>query len=204
MRAEAISAIASCVVAAGIFIAVRQLRQAKRSTNAQVAIQLFRELRDKQILKTIRDVIYATDREAFNHLNNETREEIGQVLDRLDMLGGLVKKQIVDEDLAISTFAGPTILRCWYQMGEHYINNVRQKRGQYAENIEDLAKRALKYEIGCLPKSKWTRLHRGTPEEIINVVEGLRSSLLSKREFFLIKCKITLASVLNQSLREKI
>ena len=42
---SAIQAIATCVLIAGIIVAIIQMRNARKSTNAQIAMQLFKELR---------------------------------------------------------------------------------------------------------------------------------------------------------------
>ena len=49
-----VQAIATCVLAISIVLAFYQLKQARRSTNAQIAIELFHELRNEETKDILR------------------------------------------------------------------------------------------------------------------------------------------------------
>ena len=137
----AVYAIATCILAVGVIVAFRQISQAKKSTNAQIAVELFKQLRDKDILDTLRNTIYNNDRETLRSFATGRKitevEKIGRVLDWLDMLAVLVRKDIVDKELAIMGFAGAAAVRSWYQL-VYFIREMQlNKRGFYAENYED-------------------------------------------------------------------
>jgi len=201
---SAVAAIATCVLAIGIWFAFLQLRQARKNTNAQLAIDLLRELRSTQTKETLRSIIYELKPEDIKSLTGKKKEKIDQVLDWFDMLAALVDEKIIDERLAIEAFAGPPVLRCWFQLGEYYIEGLRNERGLFCKNIKHLAKRTVKYQLIRHPKIEWVRFHRGILGEEVNLVEHLRDKLLSKTEFRIAKFKRTLRSVCNPSLREKI
>jgi len=158
----AVEALATCIVAGGIGVAIwqiivtrestsKQIEATRRSTNAQIAVYLFRELRDPERKKTIRNIIYQHDRDEIEvWLDDDKRDsegienniqDIDHVLDWFDLLGGLVTRGIVDDRLAIDAFAGRSALRCWYQLAA-YIRRQQRKRGAFAENYEDFAHRA--------------------------------------------------------------
>lgn len=59
------------------------------------------------------------------------------------MLGVLIKRDIVDKDLAIMGFAGVTAVRCWFQLAP-FIRIMQPKRGIYAEYYEDFAHECVK------------------------------------------------------------
>jgi hypothetical protein len=144
---EAVGAIATCILAGGVGVAIwqiivtrkntnKQLEETRKSTNAEITVGLFDKLRDKQILDTERDIIYKIDAETIKGFATADatteREDIGRVLDWLDMLGILASKEIVDKDLTIMGFAGVTAVRCWYKLTS-FIKEMRPKRGFYAE-----------------------------------------------------------------------
>lgn len=201
---QALSAIATCVLALGVVFAFIQVRRIKLSTNAQLAVELFRELRNTNVKEVLRDIIYKEERERIIQLPNYKIKQIEQVIDWLDLLGGLVKGRIIDEKLAIETYAGAPALRCWYQLGEHFIPAVIQERGSYCLNLEDFVKRTIKYYMIRYPKSKWITFYREVPSRKVNTVEYFSKKLLSKREFCNVKFQRTLRSIYKPSLREKI
>lgn len=204
MNWQAVSAIATCFLAVGIVFAILQLRQARLSTNAQLAIELFHGLRSINMKDVLRDIIYKEKRETIMKLPKDKMKQIEEVIDWLDLLGGLVKGRIIDEKLAIETYAGAPALRCWYQLGEHFIPTVAQERGSYCLNLEDFVKRTLKYYMIRYPKSEWIIFRRGRSNKMVNTVEYLSTKLLSKREFCNVKFQRTLRSICKPSLREKV
>jgi hypothetical protein len=156
--AEQLAAFATCILAGGVVVAFWQISQAKKSTNAQIAVGLFEKFRDEKMLKIIRETIYSNDRETLGGFATGAikREKIGHVLDWLDILGILVRKGIVDKDLAIMGFAGATAVRCWYKLAL-FIKEMQRIRGFYNENYEDFVHSCVEifYKRGN------TRLHRG-------------------------------------------
>jgi len=146
-----VGAIAACVLAFGVFWAIRQVRETRKSTNAQLAVELFRELRGEETKATLR-LIYRLAPDDVSRLSDENasigitnlKNEIDGVLDKFELLGALVKQNIIDETLAIEAFAGPPALRCWYQLVE-YIKDGRKKRGVVADNYEGYARHTLDY-----------------------------------------------------------
>ncbi len=129
----AVGAIATCVLAGGIFLAILQIRQMQRSTHAQLAVSLFGELRDENILNTVRE-IYRLKPNDIRSLLTSTEEKdiklahsIEGVLDKFELLGALVAQRIIDKRLAIEAYGGPPVLKCWYQLGENYIKKSAKK-----------------------------------------------------------------------------
>jgi hypothetical protein len=137
-------AIATWVLALGIFFAILQIRETKRSTNAQLAMDLFRELRSDIALERLRYIYSLLPKEDGKYLSSIHKDNIDYVLNRLTMLGHLVERRIIDESLAVEGFSGPAVLRCWHQLF-HYIRHTRGERGYYVENYEAFANRCLEY-----------------------------------------------------------
>jgi hypothetical protein len=140
----AVAAIATCVLAGSVFLAILQVRQTRRSTNAQLAVQLFKELRSKETLEIIRYIYSLKSVGSGAHLSEQHKQDINYVIDRLELLGGLVGMGIIDKKLAIEAYAGTASIRCWYQIHQ-YIKQIRRERGYYAENYEALARLSLDY-----------------------------------------------------------
>jgi len=179
----AVAAIATSVLALTIFAAIRQIEEARRSTNAQIAVSLFRELRSPEAVEMLR-TIYALTPDDFKY---SVKEEIGKKIDhvvyRFDLLGGLVRKGIIDEELAIESYAGAPALRCWYKLCKHYIRKVQDERGFYAENYEDFARRSLNYfRRGHFKKRHIHVFYRnGKEEPAIDLVIELQKEELHPR-----------------------
>jgi len=117
----AVGAIATCILAGGIFFAIWQIRETRRSTdtqlkaarlstNAHVAIEMFRELRSPDNLNLLH-YIYSLRPEHFKNLTKSQGSEIERAIGRLNMLGILVANDVIDEVLAAESLAGPTALR---------------------------------------------------------------------------------------------
>jgi len=184
----ALEAISTCVVAAGIVFAIRQVLETRRGRNAQVAASLFRELRSsasKETLRLIYSSIYEDrklkHKESSQPLTEVEESKVGDMLDRIELLGVLVAHDILDKDLATDLFKGHPV-RCWYRLRD-YIEDRAKERGYFGGYIKDFAKRSIKRQITCLPRDQWTRLKiGGMPAE--NVVEKLLedSRLLSRCE----------------------
>jgi len=117
-----IAAFATWVLAGGIFFVFWQIMETRRSTdtqleaarlstNAQLAVELFKELRKEEILKTLRRIYRMTpnDLKRLPNASNmgedsedvKLRNDIEQVTDNLELLGGLVAQEIFDTKIAI-------------------------------------------------------------------------------------------------------
>jgi hypothetical protein len=144
-----LAAISTWILAGGIFFAAAQVYQARKSTdearkstNAQIAMELFRELRAEKAIKKMRS-IYEIENN-FKYLSQTKKNDVDYILDRLDTLGNLVKMKIIDEKLAIETYGGPPALRFWYKL-KNYIRKKQNERGYYGENFEGFVRASLEY-----------------------------------------------------------
>jgi len=152
----ALAAIATCVAAVGIIIAIWQVRETRRGRNAEVAVNLFRELRSstsKDALRLIYNSIYEDGilkhKKSNQQLSGIEENKAGDMLDRIELLGVLVARSILDKGLAMDLFKGhPT--RCWYRLGD-YIEDTAKKRGYFGGYVKDFAKRSIKYQIRNIP-----------------------------------------------------
>ena len=140
----AVGALATIVLAGGVLLAFWQIIQTKKSTNAQIAVELFRELRNKKALQVLRSIYNLKPQEDIETLPQGFKDNMDFVLDRLQLLGKLVYKGIINKSLAIEGFGGPAILRCWFQLAP-YIWKIQKDRGFYVEDYEILANDCLKY-----------------------------------------------------------
>jgi hypothetical protein len=141
---EVLTGFATWILAGGVFLAFWQIGQARKSTNAQIAMDLFRELRSDRALEILRFIYSLKPEEDRQTLHAIDLHSIDYVLDRFDMLGALVDEGIVDTRLAIDVYAGVTALRCWYVLHQ-YIWKVRDKRKYFGENVEAFTNRCLYY-----------------------------------------------------------
>jgi len=179
---------ATWVLAGGIFFVFWQIMEARRSTNAEVAVGLSQELRDKDVLNTLREIYEHKPSDLKRLVNSskendkELRHRIEHVLDKLELLGALAAQGIIEEQIAIEVYGGPTALKCWYQLQE-FIDGVRADRGIFCKYVQDFTKRTLKFQIKHYPKEQWTRFHRGDKGGWENVIEELlKGELLSPCE----------------------
>ncbi len=179
----AIGAIATSVLALGIvfaFLQVRaQLRAARISANAQIAVELFRELRGSQTIEKFR-LIYGLKADDFRYLPTCKRNDMDYVLDRFELVGALAASGVVDKKLAIEPYGGPAALRCWYILCTDYIKVTRDKRGYFCENYEGFARFCLDYfhEAGIQVK-----LYREGEEDKELVFQELQKDELRPRSF---------------------
>ena len=168
----AVAAIATWALAGGLGFAFWQMRQARRSTNAQVAVELFKELRKDEVLQILRR-IYDQGLENIKNLTNDDKNEITYVLERLGMLGALIDRGIIDEALAIDVYGGATALKCWYLLRD-YIREVRDRQGlQWCIYVEDFAARVFEHWSGRRPE-EWALYYRDKGEGI-GLVEQLKN-----------------------------
>ena len=131
-----LAGISTWVLAMGVLFAIWQIRLTKQSMNAQLAVELFRVLRDPTIKDTLSEIVYSNRPSQIKNFTNDVTKKdevkkIEYVLNWFDMLGALVIKGIVNKQLAIEAFAGRPALRCWYQLAP-YIRQEQKNRGTYA------------------------------------------------------------------------
>jgi hypothetical protein len=141
---QIVAAIATWLLAGGLIFAILQIRQARRSTNAQLAMELFRELRNDRVLEILRHIYNISPKQDSNYLTPIHRQDIDYVLNRLTTLGILVNEGVVDKTLAIEGFSGPAVVRCWHQLF-NYIKQYQENMGDYIENYEGFVNCCLKY-----------------------------------------------------------
>jgi hypothetical protein len=139
----AIEAIATVILIVGIIITILQIRESRKSTNAQIAMDLFRELRDEKVLEIIR-FIYKLNPGESGCLLTVNNQRIEFILDRYDVLGTLVKNGIISKELAVETYAGVTVLRCWYIL-HGYIEKLRSTRKYFGQNFEGFTNVCMEY-----------------------------------------------------------
>ncbi len=135
--------VSTFIIALGIGFGFLQLREARLGTNAQVAMDMFRELRSDKSIEIFHfiygldpknpAIVYVTDIDRINYL-----------LDRFDFLAVLVNKGIIEKDLAIDPYAGVPALRCWYILYD-YINETRKIRKYFGDNFEGFTNECIKY-----------------------------------------------------------
>jgi hypothetical protein len=179
---QVLGAIATWVLAAGVGVAVwqvsdnryhadEQAKQARNSTNAQIALDLFFKLRSSDSMKILRSVYSKKSKSIEEVKSNIKVEDIDLILDNLGIVGRLIIQDILDEKLAIEAFGGVSVIRCWYQFGG-YIKELRRKRGlQYGSYFEDFASRALEHFKNF--KSDWIRMYHGEGDESFDLIQEL-------------------------------
>ena len=173
----AVGAIATCVLAGGIGFAIWQIWETRRSTSAQVAVGLFKELRNAETVEMLRS-IYALKSYDFKPLLSKNEKEIDYVLGRFEMLGALTLTKIIDKKLAIETYGGAPALKCWYKLYD-YIREVQNRRGYCFENYELFVELCLKYFKKYKVQVKFYK--KGEENEEIDLVTELTKSQFSPR-----------------------
>ncbi|GAG58533.1 unnamed protein product [marine sediment metagenome] len=94
-------------MAGSVWFAFWGIIEARRSTNAEVAVELFKELRDKDVLDTLREIYKLKPDDITRMLSSNEEDDvklrhgIESVLDKFELLGALVARGIIDERLAI-------------------------------------------------------------------------------------------------------
>ena len=139
-----LAGVATWVLAGGIFLACWQISEARKSTNAQIAMDLFDKLRSDRALEIIRYIYSLPPKEDGTYITVEHKHGIEYVLDNFDLLGALVAKDIVNEELAIEAFAGAPTLRCWYKLAP-FVRKLQSTRGLYVIYFEDFSRRSLEH-----------------------------------------------------------
>ena len=187
MNWVALGAIATCVLAVSIFLAIWQAGEARRNRNAQLAVDLSQEFRGIETREVFRLIYYSIyegddvlkDRRRGQQLNELEYRKVADVIDRMELVGVLVARGIVDESLAIGLFKRP-LIGCWARLSG-FIDRRREERGYYARYFQDSAKRCVKYQIEHDPRKEWIKLTiDNQPEE--DLVKQLQYELLSPFE----------------------
>jgi len=156
----AVGAIAACFAALFTLLLVgvawRQLGHLRKSTDAQVAVGLFKSFYEPSVRETLR-LIYRTRPGDIKNLPRSELDEVEKEINWLDMVGHLLCRRSIDEHLAIRAFGGHTAVRCRYQLRE-YLAEVREERGgYYGKGLDYFASRALIFQIVNTPKNEWIR-----------------------------------------------
>lgn len=141
----AITGLASWLLILGVGVAIWQIRETRKSTNAQIAMDLFKELRSDRALEILR-IIYNRNENDPDKLSENAKNNIEYILDRFEVLGILVDEGIVDDRLAMDSYGGASALRCWYRL-HLYIKKIERKRGQYKVNYKIYTRQCLEFFI---------------------------------------------------------
>jgi hypothetical protein len=72
---QVIAAIGTWILAIGVIYAFLQLHQAKKNTNAQLAVELFKALREDEAMDTLRRVYRLGPKYSISSLNNDDEFE---------------------------------------------------------------------------------------------------------------------------------
>jgi cbb3-type cytochrome oxidase subunit 3 len=165
------TAVATIFIIGGIIFAFRQISEARKSTNAQSALELFRELRNPETIEKLR-LIYELTQDEFDNLPSEKSKEIDYVIDKYGALKIWVDTGIIDKKIAVE--AGPSALRCWYRL-HSYIKNVRDQRGYYGYNFEAFVRLALDHfrKRGIWVKL-WQEGHQGEDVDLVTELQDER------------------------------
>ena len=115
-----LSASLTWILAVGVVFAIWQINQAKKSTNAQIAMDLFRELRSDRALGILRFIYNLKPAQGKLNLPSTDLHSIDYILDRFDVLSVLVAEKCVDDKLAIDAYAGVSALACPHK-GYHFL-----------------------------------------------------------------------------------
>lgn len=175
------NSISTLMLTAGVIIAIRQIIEARKGTNAQTAITIFRELRDPETVETLRRIYYLSEDE-LKDMPTEREKEIDHLIDKYAALEVWVDNGIIDKKIAME--AGPAALRCWYRL-HSYIESTRKKRGYYGDNFEAFVRLALDHFRKSKLRVKFWQV--GHQDEDIDLVIELEKAELRPRKLKEIK-----------------
>ena len=161
----AVAAIATCVLAGGIFVAVWQQWESRRRARIEFTERRMETLNTQDVKEGLQ-IAYEKTPSKLNDLEEEEQAKLVHVLELMQALGLLVEMGYADKELAIVAHRGKFI-RCWYVLRQ-CICYERSNRGKYGEGIEYLAKEAYKYQQKKFPKDKWAKLNNKVCEIDIN------------------------------------
>jgi hypothetical protein len=125
-------------------VALGQLREIKRTRRAQLPLPVFQELRARDCHQALSYIYRNVDR-SNPIVDGYTRRQIGLIVDRLELVGILVAKGMIEEDFAMKVTRS-SALRFWYVIGK-YLKQLPKERGHYAIFVEDYVRRCLQYEL---------------------------------------------------------
>ena len=151
----AVAAIATCVLAGGIFVGIKQFRETQRRAKLEFTEKRLERLNTPDFKEGL-EIIYKKTPSKLSELKKEDLDKIVPVLEHMHTLGLLVKEGYAHKELAIEAHRGKFI-RCWYKL-KPCICYERKERGKYGEGIEYLAKEAYKYQQKKLPEKQWVKL----------------------------------------------
>ncbi len=169
------SGFATWTLAGGVFLVFFQIQEARKGTNAQVAVELFRELRREEIIETLR-YIYTLNQDDSPFILIENEKRVERLMDKFELLGILVNQGIVNERIAIEAFAGPPALRCWHQL-VRYLRKQENDRGFYILNYEDFVRRSFKH----FKKHKIDIIFTQDGKDDVNLIENFQV-LIDRRD----------------------
>jgi hypothetical protein len=153
----AFGAIATWILAAGVVVAMYQFydsshnariqaNEARKSTQSQVSLELFREFHTLEFEESVRS-IYQLNRFEFRELSRFEKNKIDSVIEKFDFLGVLIRFEIIGYKMVIESYASTPAFMIWYQLAycSDYIKKKRDYEGFFAQNFEGLVRLTLEY-----------------------------------------------------------
>lgn len=174
---QSLTAVGTWFLALGVIFAWWQVRQLKRSTDARLALGLIEELRSAQMLTVIR-YVYSLEPEKIKNLSAVDKNNIDNVIDKLDMLSVFAIHRLISRTLVIEAYGNPTILKSWFQLYD-YISDFRSKRKdkwcRYFEEFALITYRHLAKELESdCEWPKFYRPYKGRLGDLINLKDALK------------------------------
>lgn len=173
---HSLAGIGTWLIAFGLFVAFWQYKQMRRSTNAQVAVGLYLELRSEDTMMRTLRYIYSHSPGKLASARGKTKDDIDSLVDRLDLLAALAIHGVVDKKLAIEAYGGPSYLKCWLQLYQ-FIQDARIMRGRrFCENTEEFALRTYcHYErLYKNREDHWPRYYRREGDTAVSLRDQFR------------------------------
>jgi hypothetical protein len=175
------NSIPALILAWGVVVAIWQINETRKSTKAQLVVEVFRELRNPDTIETLRE-IYELTQDDLQDMPIEKSKKIDHIIDKYAALEIWAAKGIIDKEIAVEV--GPTVLRCWYRL-HSYIENTRRQRGYYGDNFEALVRLALDhFRKNNMRVMLWPAGHQG---EEVNLVIDLQDEKIRPRSLKEIK-----------------
>ncbi|MFC2002958.1 hypothetical protein ACFLV4_03315 [Chloroflexota bacterium] len=123
---------ATWVLAAGVCLAIWQLRETRQRTKLEYTERRLEELNSIESKEGLQ-ITYGRTPSKLSELEKEERDKVVQVLERMHTLGLLIEQGYADKELAIEAHRGKFI-RCCYKL-RPCICYERKRRGKYGEGI---------------------------------------------------------------------
>ena len=146
---EAVStACAALIVLAGLLYAKSQVGEARRSRNAELLLEIHNWWHASD-MRVIRDRLLAGEfgppsKFDSNQLSEADSYAVWTLLDRLEMLGVLVEKRLVDVDLVVAAFRNSPP-QVWYYVRPHLLGLRKLRPPGNGLYLEKLAERYEEY-----------------------------------------------------------